>query len=75
MSVSVMARPSPRPSRLKESARSVRSGVSRWLIAADPAAVELERASRHEDGDQHDEREHSAGCPKSMSRMREKRFT
>ena len=40
-----------------------------------PAALELERSCRYEDGDQHDEREHSAGCPKSKSRMREKRFT
>ena len=40
-----------------------------------PAAVKPERLYRYEDGDQHDEREHSAGCPKSMMRMREKRFT
>ena len=40
-----------------------------------PAAVEPERSSRYENGDQHDEREHSAGCPESTSRMREKRFT
>jgi hypothetical protein len=39
-----------------------------------PAALELERLRRYEDGDQRDEREHSAGCPKRPSRMREKRF-
>ena len=37
-----------------------------------PAAVCAERSCRYEDGDQDDEREHSAGCPKSMSRLREK---
>jgi len=38
-----------------------------------PTAVHAERSRRYEDGDQDDEREHSAGCPKSMSRLREKR--
>ena len=40
-----------------------------------PAAVEVERSSRYEDGHQDDDREHSAGCPESTSRMREKRLT
>jgi hypothetical protein len=40
-----------------------------------PAAVKAERSCRYKDGDQNDEREHSAGSPKRVSRMREKRFT
>ncbi len=39
-----------------------------------PAAVELERSCRYEDGDQHYESEHCGGCPTRVSRMREKRF-
>jgi hypothetical protein len=40
-----------------------------------PASVRAEGSFRYEDGDQDDEREHSAGCPKSMSGVREKRLT
>jgi hypothetical protein len=36
-----------------------------------PAAVEVERSCRYEDGDQYDECEHSAGFPESMGRVRE----
>jgi hypothetical protein len=39
-----------------------------------PAAVDAERSGRYEEGDQGDEREYSAGCPKSMSQLREKRL-
>jgi hypothetical protein len=40
-----------------------------------PAAVYAEGSVRYEDGDHDHEREHSAGCRKSMSGMREKRLT
>ena len=40
-----------------------------------PAAVHAEGSFWYEDGDQDDEREHCAGCPKRMNRMREKRLT
>jgi hypothetical protein len=40
-----------------------------------PAAIHTEGSFRYEDGDQDDEREHSAGRPKSTSGVREKRLT
>jgi hypothetical protein len=40
-----------------------------------PAAVEVERSDRYEDGDKRNEGEHSAGRPERMIRMREKRLS
>ena len=39
-----------------------------------PAAIEVKRSCRDEEGDQHDEREHRACCPKSMRRVCEEEF-
>ena len=75
MSVSETARPIPRPSQLKTSARSVRNGVSRSRIASDQLRSSASGPGRYEDGDEHHEREHAAGRPKCTSWVREKPFT